>query len=307
LADSLPAATAVYGDPLFEPVEIPSTARRFSPLVVGREQIEDAESGAFASFVVAAPPGVLERRFALAHALRALAPSGELTALAPKDMGGSRLRKELEAFGCKVDETARRHHRICVAGRPETPNGLDAAITEGGLQRVEPLGLWSQPGVFSWDRIDPGTAQLVATKPKFAGRGADFGSGVGVLAKTVLASAEVTSLALIDIDARAVAASRRNVDDPRVSFVQADLRGPVEGITDLDFVVMNPPFHIGGREDRGLGQAFVRQAASALRKGGTLRLVANIGMPYEAVLGECFKTVTPLGQRDGYKLIEARK
>jgi len=299
--------TAVYGDPLFELVEVPSDARRFSPVIIGREQIEDAPTEAFASVIVAAPPGVLERRFVLAHALRALAPGGELTALAPKDMGGSRLRKELEAFGCAVNETSRRHQRICVVRRPEAPVGLDAAIAEGGLQLVEPLGLWSQPGVFSWDRIDPGTAQLIASKPKLAGRGADFGSGVGVLAKKVLASPEVTSLALVDIDARAIAASRKNIDDARVSFVQADLRGPVEGITDLNFVVMNPPFHIGGREDRSLGQQFVRQAAAALRKGGTLRLVANVGMPYEAVLAEVFKAVTPLGQRDGYKLIEARK
>ena len=274
---------------------------------MGRDPVEDAVTAGYASFIVAAPPGVLERRFVIAHALRALAPDGELVALAPKDMGGSRLRKELEAFGCAVNETARRHHRICVVRKPAAPTGLDAAIAEGGLQRVEPLGLWSQPGVFSWDRIDPGTAQLMASKPRFAGRGADFGSGIGVLAKTVLSSPDVTALALIDIDARAVAASRRNVEDARASFLQADLRGPAPGVSDLDFVVMNPPFHIGGREDRGLGQQFVRQAAAALRKGGTLRLVANIGMPYEAVLNEAFKTVTPLGQRDGYKLIEARK
>jgi 16S rRNA (guanine1207-N2)-methyltransferase len=300
-------ATAVYGDPLFELVEVPAGARRFSPLIVGREAIEDAETGGFSSVIVAGPPGVLERRFVLAHGLRALAPGGELTALAPKDMGGSRLRKELEAFGCVVNETARRHHRICVARRPGAPVGLEAAIAEGGLQVVEPLGLWSQPGVFSWDRLDPGTAQLMASKPRFAGRGADFGSGIGVLAKTALSSPDVAELVLIDIDARAIAASRRNVEDPRARFLQADLRAPPPGVADLDFVIMNPPFHIGGREDRGLGQQFVRQAASALRKGGTLRLVANIGMPYEAVLNEVFKTVAPLGQRDGYKLLEARK
>jgi 16S rRNA G1207 methylase RsmC len=44
-----------------------------------------------------------------------------------------------------------------------------------------------------------------------------------------------------------------------------------------------------------------------LRRGGVCRLVANIGMPYEAVLGECFTTVQSLGLRNGYKVIEARK
>jgi 16S rRNA (guanine1207-N2)-methyltransferase len=70
---------------------------------------------------------------------------------------------------------------------------------------------------------------------------------------------------------------------------------------------MNPPFHEAGVEDRLLGQTFIRRAAAMLRKGGTCRLVANIGMPYEAVLNEVFKTVTPLGQANGYKLFEARR
>ena len=300
-------AEAVYGDPSYELVDMSADALRFSPLVPGREQIEDAKDASLDRITVAAPPGVLERRYVLAHALRALAVNGELIALAPKDMGGSRLRKELEAFGCSVNETARRHHRICVARKPAAPVGLDAAIIDGGQQLVESLGLWSQPGVFSWDRIDPGTAQLVASKMKFAGIGADFGAGVGVLAKAVLKSPDVKGLMLIDVDARAVAAARRNVEDQRASFLQADLRGPAPGVEGLDFVVMNPPFHFGGREDRGLGQTFIRQAAAALRKGGTLRLVANIGMPYEAVLRECFKAVTPLSQTGGYKLLEARK
>ena len=297
----------VYGDPSPELVEMSPAARRFSPLVPGREAIEQADAGGFERFVVAAPPGVLERRFVLAHALRALAEGGELVVLAPKDMGGARLRKELEGFGCTVNETARRHHRLCVARRPAEPIGLSEATAAGGPRLVPGLGLWSQPGVFSWDRIDPGTAQLTAAPFRFSGRGADFGGGVGVLALKVLQSPDVTSLALIDIDSRAVAAARRNIDDPRASFLQHDLRGPPPGLADLDFVIMNPPFHAGGREDRSLGQVFIRQAAAVLHRGGFCRMVANVGMPYEAVLGECFAHVQPVGQRNGYKLFEARK
>ncbi|HEY2659392.1 MAG TPA: methyltransferase [Caulobacteraceae bacterium] len=296
----------VYGDPGHDLVDLPAAARRFSPLHPGREAIEDAANASLARLVVLAPPGVLERRFVLAHALRALSAGGELIALAPKDRGGSRLRKELEAFGCFVTETARRHHRICITHRPAAPIGLDCAIAEGGPQVAPSLGLWSQPGVFSWDRIDPGTAQLIASAPKLAGRGADFGCGVGVLARAVLGLPEVTGLALIDVDARAVTAARRNITDPRASFLQHDLR-EAPPLTDLNFVVMNPPFHAAGVEDRSLGQTFIRRAAAALKRGGTCRLVANIGMPYEAVLAECFSAVKPLGQQNGYKLFEARK
>ncbi|WP_163545134.1 methyltransferase, partial [Klebsiella pneumoniae] len=60
----------------------------------------------------------------------------------------------------------------------------------------------------------------------------------------------------------------------------------------LDFVVMNPPFHDGGAEDKALGQAFVRRAADLLKPRGTCWLVANRHLPYEAVLAPLFKTVT---------------
>ena len=73
-------------------------------------------------------------------------------------------------------------------------------------------------------------------------------------------------------------------------------------------VIANPPFHDAGIEETAaLGQAFICCAAAMLRRGGVLRLVANVGMPYEAVLNAHFAAVTPLGQARGYKLFEARK
>jgi 16S rRNA (guanine1207-N2)-methyltransferase len=250
---------------------------------------------------------VLERRFVLAHALRTLAPGGVLTALAPRNQGGARLRRELEAFGCGVSETARRHHRICATARPEAPVGLEAAIAAGGPQLAPDLGLWSQPGVFSWNRVDAGTALLASRVGDLAGRGADLGCGVGVLARFVLASPAVETLALIDLDARAVAAARRNLDDPRARFLQADARALPPELTGLDFVVTNPPFHDGGREDADLGRAFIGAAAAILRPGGVCRLVANIALAYERTLAASFKSVKLLEQGRGYKIYEARR
>ncbi|MFX7507109.1 hypothetical protein ABTJ37_22595, partial [Acinetobacter baumannii] len=76
---------------------------------------------------VLAPPGTLERRYVLALALKALKPEAVLVALAPKDKGGARLRRELEDLGCAVGETARRHHRICEVARPANLDGLATA------------------------------------------------------------------------------------------------------------------------------------------------------------------------------------
>jgi 16S rRNA (guanine1207-N2)-methyltransferase len=254
---------------------------------------------------VLAPQGVLERRFVLAHALRVLRPGGRLTALAPKDRGGQRLPKELAEFGCAVDQVSRRHHRICTTVRPDRPVGLDEAIAAGGPQIPPALGLWSQPGIFSWDRLDPGSLMLIRHLPALDGIGADLGCGVGLLALKVLENASVRRISLIDIDRRAVDAARRNVTDSRADFAWGDVRRGV--LQDLDFIVVNPPFHDRGAEDRSLGEAFIRRAAAVLKPGGACWLVANRHLPYEAHLKLSFKAVRQVEQGDGYKIYEARR
>ena len=298
---------AVYGLPPADLVEVDDGAAQLSPLIPGSARIEDLPEAGLARIDVLAPPGTLERRFVLAQALRALAPGGRLTALAPKERGGSRIAKELREFGCAVAEDARRHHRICTVSRPAAPAGLAAAVAEGGPRHIDNLALCSQPGVFSWNRLDPGSALLIGQFPKLAGRGADFGCGLGVLAAAVLRSEAVTALTLIDIDRRAVEMARRNVADPRATVRWADLRATDPGLSRLDFVVTNPPFHDGGAEDQALGKGFIARAAEALRPGGTLWLTANAHLPYEVTLREAFRDVTLRASAGGYKVFEARK
>jgi 16S rRNA (guanine1207-N2)-methyltransferase len=299
--------TGLYGTPPAELAAAPEAAIQFSPLIPGSGRLEDQAEGSLAEIVVLAPPGTVERRYAMALALRALAPGGALTILAPKDKGGSRLSKELQGFGCSVTETSRRHHRICACERPSRLSGIDEAVAEGAPRLDEALGLWTQPGVFSWNRIDPGSALLAHNLPLLSGRGADLGCGIGMLARAILASPKVESLALIDIDRRAVEMAGRNVADSRAAFCWADIRSSGAGLAGLDFVVMNPPFHDDGAEDQSLGQSFIRRAAEALRPGGICWLVANRHLPYEAVLKSLFRRATPKVEAAGYKIYEALK
>lgn len=295
----------LYGRPpaVFDP---PGAATQVSPLIPGSTPLEDVAENSADDIMIHAPPGVLERRYALALALRALKVGGRLDVMAAKDRGGARLKKELEAFGVSVGESAKAHHRRCVVIRPETLTGLDEAIAAGAPRLVEGLEAWSQPGVFAWDRIDAGSLLLARTAPGLKGAGADLGCGYGALATVVLGSAAVTALRLIDLDRRAVAAARKNISDPRVTFEWADAR-TLEATGDLNFVVTNPPFHDGGAEDRRLGQAFIQKAAGMLGKGGVLWLVANRHLPYEAELNAAFKRVTKVADAGGYKVYEAVK
>lgn len=303
----MPASrSALYGQADHDLAAVAADAIQVSPLMVGSTDLATIPDGSLETATVRAPAGVVERRFVLAHALRALGPDGRLTVFGPKDRGGLRLRKELEAFGCVVGESAKRHNRICVALRPTEPSGLEDAIATGA-PRQGADGLWTQPGVFSWDRLDPGTALLLKTLPTLAGVGADFGCGIGWLSRAALASPKITKLTLIDLDRRAIDAARKNIDDPRAVFLWDDVRQATNTLGALDFVITNPPFHETGGEDKSLGQGFIRAAATALRKGGDLWLVANRHLPYEAILAEHFTKVRLAGETNGYKVYEARK
>lgn len=297
----------IYGAPPADVVDPPADATQFSPLMPGAAALEQQSEGTLDAMTMLAPPGTLERRYAMALALRAVAPSGSFAALAPNDRGGTRLRKELQSFGCAVQEAARRHHRIVACTRPASLTGIDEAVSAGGPQFVPGIDLWSQPGVFSWDRIDPGTQLLLEHLPALSGYGADFGCGIGVLARAVLASATVRQMTLIDIDRRAIESAQRNLDDPRLRFLWADVRDRKLDLAELDFVVMNAPFHDGGTEDKALAQSFVKRAAEMLRKGGVCWLVANRHLPYEAVLQPPFKKIELKIATSGYKIYAATK
>ena len=106
----------IYGRPPLGLADVLSSAVQVSPLIPGSPAIEEIADVSADSAVVLAPPGTAERDYVIAQMLRVLKPGGELTVMALKDKGGSRLRKSLEAFGCDVDETSKAHHRIAFGG-----------------------------------------------------------------------------------------------------------------------------------------------------------------------------------------------
>lgn len=297
----------LYGAPPIDLVSPEPAARQFSPLHPGAAALEEQTEGSLAGFTMLTPPGTIERRYSLALALRALAPDALITALAPKDKGGSRIKKELEAFGCEVEEDSKRHHRIARARRPADLAALAPALGEGAPLFLEELGLWTQPGVFSWDRLDPGSSLLLEHLPEFSGRGADLGAGLGCLSRAVLGSAKVKHISLVEIDRRAVACARRNVNPARSTVIWADLRHAELHLDELDFVVSNPPFHDAGQEDHGLGQEFLRKTAGMLKTGGTAWIVANRHLPYEAVMAPLFSRVRLVTETKAFKIVEAQK
>lgn len=306
--------------------------------------LSDIPATSLASVTVHAPANTIERRHVLALALRALRPGGTLTVFAAKAKGGTRLADEIEAFGSPPHEISKRHHRIVTTTTTAEPAAscldraeIDRAIADGeprivpGLRLPRPAligqgangpsvtepatatDLWSMPGLFNWDKVDPGSALLIAHMPKLVGRGIDLGCGIGILAKAVLSGGACTHMTLADIDARALDLASRNVsaDAARTNAVittaWVDVRTARDLPTGLDFVVMNPPFHDGPAEDRTLGQAFITRALQLLRPGGVLWMTANRHLPYEEILTPLFENVKTVAQSNGFKVTSATK
>jgi 16S rRNA (guanine1207-N2)-methyltransferase len=297
----------LYGEPPASLVAVPTGARQCSPLMPGSARMADIVPHSIQHAIMYAPPSTIERRYVLARMLNTLAVGAPLTALAPNDKGGNRIATELEAFGCDVVSESRSHHRIVTTTRPATLTGTEEAIVQGDLQQHIAHGLWTQAGVFSWDRMDAGSTLLLKHLPALRGHGADLGCGIGVLARAALQSPDVQSLACVDIDRRAINAARKNLPDARAQFLWADIRGSELPLQSLDFVVMNPPFHDTGIEDKSLGQAFVTRAAALLKTGGALWCVANRHLPYEALFASHFTRAETIADAEGYKIIRAEK
>jgi 16S rRNA (guanine1207-N2)-methyltransferase len=301
------APHAVYGLIPADLADVSRTALQYSPLMPGAQDAADLQPASLAAATVHAPASTVERRHVIALFLRALAPGAPLVVLAANGKGGTRLADELKAFGCSVEVESKRHHRVVATVRPDAVTGLDDAIAAGLPRLLPDIDLWSQPGLFNWDRIDPGSQLLLDHLPLLKGRGADVGCGIGVLARAVMRSGACSHLTVIDIDRRALVMAEKNLPELPVSKLWADVRTSRDLPTGLDFAVCNPPFHDGGEEDRALGMVFIQKAAAMLRPGGVLWMTANRHLPYEATLQASFATVEPIDQARGFKIYKAQK
>lgn len=246
-------------------------------------------------------------QFELAQAFEALARGGLIMAAAANDANGNRLEGWFADMGLEAQSASKNKARVVWAVKGDEAITPFEWLLRGAVQQVEidGEGYWSQPGLFGWDKRDTGSALLARhLPPGLKGSGADFGCGYGYLARQILKAHQPQSFLAIDADKRAVDCCIRN--NPGVKGVWADLTQSWRGDA-LDWIVMNPPFHLGKMTDSDIGAAFIRTAAGALKKGGHLYMVANRQLPYEEILAKHFARTEMVEQAQGFKIIFAQK
>lgn len=253
-----------------------------------------------------------ETRGLMAQGLAHLRDGGWFIVAGANDAGGKRIAKDFAALGLVADSDSRDKSRVVYARKDGNvlQDVMQDWITQATWQPILEGQFISRPGLFSWDRADQGSLLLREYLPlSLAGRGADFGCGYGFLSAYILQNcADITQLYALDVHDWAVEACRKNTmfAGSRIECIYQDLRVR-PALDDLDFIVMNPPFHEGARVQNQLGVAFIQNAAACLKTHGTLYMVANTHLPYEDVLRDCFSSVQELAKEKGFKIIKAVK
>ncbi|MFM2484606.1 16S rRNA (guanine(1207)-N(2))-methyltransferase RsmC [Celerinatantimonas yamalensis] len=195
-----------------------------------------------------------------------------------------KLLNQYQIDGRKID--AARRCSLIYGERGEQPIEFDAANWYQQFNVHLPQGdlcVCSMPGVFNHGKLDAGTQLLLETLPALQGRGLDFGCGAGIIGAAI-ALQTGAQINAIDVSAQAALSTKR-------TFAANQLQGHVDcfdGIRSIngpfDFIVSNPPFHLGVQTQYDTSREFIRQASSKLTANGQLWLVANSFLPYKELL-----------------------
>ncbi|MBL9062377.1 class I SAM-dependent methyltransferase [Tabrizicola sp.] len=257
-------------------------------------------SAPYAAAIVCLPRSREAARALIAQAAAEVAPGGWIAVDGQKTDGIDTALKDLRGRVDLSESLSKAHGKLA-----SFQAGADLSDWRATPHQVE--GFQTLPGIFSADGPDPGSILLAATLPaKLGGKIADLGAGWGFLAAEILKRPGVKKLDLVEAEADALDCARVNVADPRARFHWADATS-WRPETLLDAVVMNPPFHTGRAADPALGAAFIRAARRMLAPDGSLWLVANRHLPYDAVLSDCFLEVRDVAGGSGFRVIQAIK
>lgn len=243
--------------------------------------------------------------FARAHDF--LEPGGKFLVALANTAGAARFEKELSKSTPLLFSVSKNKCRAFAVSNSEPWDaGLLESWRELSKTRLVPgTDFTVGPGVFSSDHIDPGSALLAAHLPhSLHGHVADLGAGWGYLGRMALEkSPKISRIDLFEADSRALACARKNVTGP-ATFHWHDVTTGLPG--KYDHIITNPPFHTGQAKDTDLGKAFLTTAAASLKRGGTLHLVANRQLPYEAHLAALGLRSRMLAETGAFKVIECR-
>ena len=270
--------------------------------------------GPFDAATLRLPKGRESLRMGLHAAASRIGQGGSLWLYGSNDEGVRSVGPILEDVLREVRTVETRGHcRIWRGIRGEVePGQLRSALSdwESRFTLDLPDGavqLLSYPGLFAHGRLDDGTRLLIDSLPgKLLGaRVLDYGCGAGVIGLALRQRFPEAELDLVDSDALAIEASRRNLPDARVHL--GDAWSALPDSARFDLIVSNPPLHRGKEEDFELIRKLVDGAAGRLRRRGELLVVVQRRLALGRWLEDRFASVSVRSESRAYRLWSATR
>lgn len=214
--------------------------------------------------------------------------------------------------GCRVAEARR---SAMPPGAPIPAWASAPGIAPGSWHHVTvelpggPLELLSLPGIFSYDRLDAGTAFLLQHLDLQPGqRVLDAGCGYGPIGVAAARCGAVRVL-MLDVNLLAVAAARANIARLGLEAATAAPSDALEAAAGqrFDLVLSNPPFHSGKAVDTAATDACIAQARDLLVPEGRIVLVASSFLPYERHMAAHFARVRVVAANRSFRVLEGQQ
>jgi 16S rRNA (guanine1207-N2)-methyltransferase len=169
------------------------------------------------------------------------------------------------------------------------------------------LTLRADAGVFSANRVDPGTRVLLEElpEPRVAGDLLDLGCGYGPIALTLAARNPGRTVWAVDVNTRAVELTRANAAAAGLDRVRAVLPDEVPAGTRFAGIWSHPPIRIGKDALHTLLTGWLDRLLS----GGAAWLVVQRNLGADSLarwLTEHGYPATRLRSRLGYRVLEVR-
>lgn len=278
---------------------------------LGLNVVKEAD-GEFEASMVIVRRNVRATLADIARAIKLTKVGGSVIVLGENDLGVKRFQDPLETI-CGASEVITKNHcRIMTVQRHKI---LDQSLYQQNLELAEPFkiegeDLYSSHYGFSANEIDAGSKLLSQNLPvDLAGLGADLGAGSGYLSVCALkASPAISKIYLCEAEWRQLNLAQRTLSGVASEKFQLEWCDISSGLAlkDLDFVISNPPFHIGSRTEPKIAQRFIEVAHEILRQQGRFILVANRAFPYEQALKQ-FSAYQIIEKQRGYAICSAVK
>lgn len=166
-------------------------------------------------------------------------------------------------------------------------------------------------GVFSPDRLDAGTAVLLANMPPVPPGGdlLDLGSGWGPVSLTMALASPHATVWAVDVNERALDLVRRNAAALGLTNVNASLPDDVPEHVSFRTIRSNPPIRVGKNELHGLLERWIPRLDE--RSDAWLVVQRNLGADsLQRWLGSTFQpgySVFRTATGKGYRILKVRK